>query len=72
VISTFDSIALFFSVQIDPIISNSESRGLCSNTHTVGSDLRQCVIYNNYEQKEGIREPFWGQPRLREEKELCD
>ena len=39
-------------------LRDSESKGLCSNAHTVDCDLRQSVIYNDDEQG-GSRKPFW-------------
>lgn len=50
-ISTFDSLALLSSPFQMGIIVNSERRGLCSNTHSRGYDLRLCVIYNDDEQR---------------------
>jgi hypothetical protein len=54
VISTFDSIVLLSSLfRLVRSYSNFESRGLCSNTHIVGSGHSQSVIYNDDEQRRG-------------------
>ena len=61
VISTFDSLACFSCPFLDGRNRIAISRAeVCALTHiAVGSDLRQCVIYNDDEQR---RDTFLGKP----------
>ena len=61
VISTFDSLAAFLIFQMVQTVYIPRAE-ICALTHiAVGSDLRQCVIYNRDEQRRDPR-TFWGKP----------